>query len=156
MSLSLFSSLNRHTPELERKIVKFAVGNIMCAVDIMHVREIILPREISQLPADDPSVIGVLDHRDAAIPVVDLHKRFKVSDMRGTKQKWIIIAVSEKSIALVVEKVFGVTSIHQNQRRDHSALGSTDVSWAADVFGDEDGLLFEIDLDMLADSVTSS
>ncbi|MBN2528753.1 MAG: chemotaxis protein CheW [Deltaproteobacteria bacterium] len=156
MSLSLFTGLNRQVPEQERKIVKFSVGSILCAVDIMHVREIILPREISPLPADDPSVIGVLDHREAAIPVVDLRRRFKVNDVRRVKQRWIIIAVEEKSIALVVDTVFGVITIHKNQRRDHSALGSTDVSWASDVFGDQDGLLFEIDLVMLANSVTAS
>ena len=156
MSLELFSGLNRQLPEMERQTVKFAVGSLMCAVDIMHVREIILPRvKISPLPGDDPSIIGVLDHRDAAIPVIDLRKRFRVNAGPANKQKWVIIAVDEKSIALVVDEVFGVTRYQQNQKRDRSALGTTDVDWAANVYGEPDGLVFEIDLDMLAGDVTS-
>ena len=151
MSLRLFSGLSRHVPEIERNTVKFSVGSILCAVDIMHVREILLPRQkISPLPSPDASIIGVLDHREAAIPVVDLRLRFKVAEPPSSRQKWIIIAVADKSFALVVDRVFGVTRFQQNQLRDRSALGSADVDWATSVYGDGDGLVFEIDLDKLA------
>jgi purine-binding chemotaxis protein CheW len=156
MSLRLFSGLNRQIPEVERKIVKFAVGPIHAAVDIMHVREIILPREISAVASEDKSIIGILDHRDAAIPVVDLRRRFKSGDTGNQRQKWIIIAIEEKIFALVVDSVFGVMKVQQNQQRDRSALGATDVRWAAEVYGDSDGLIFEIDLVQLANSISSN
>ncbi|MBN2715686.1 MAG: chemotaxis protein CheW [Deltaproteobacteria bacterium] len=154
MSLRLFSGLHRQVPEMERKLVKFSVGKVLCAVDIMHVREIILPREkISPLPSRDSSIIGVLDHREAAIPVVDLRARFDIRESSAPRQKWIIMAVDDISLALVVDKVFGVTRFHPNQQRDRSALGTADVSWATTVYGDRDGLIFEIDLDLLAGMV---
>lgn len=155
MSLQLFSALTRQAPEVERKIVKFAVGSIMCAVDIMVVREIILPRTTSPLHSMDESIVGVLDHRDAAIPVIDLRKRFQLNAPKSARQKWVIIALEDRNIALVVDMVYGVTSIHKNQKRDHSSLGGTDISWASEVYGDQDGLLFEIDLHLLAESVSS-
>ena len=155
MSLRLFSGLNRHVPEVERKIVKFSVGRIFGAVDIMHVREIILPRAISAVSCEDRSIIGILDHRDAAIPVVDLRKRFLSAEPASSKQKWIIVAFDDKSFALVVDSVFGVMKIQQNQQRDRSALGSTDVNWAAEVYGDNDGLIFEIDLHRLAGTISA-
>jgi chemotaxis signal transduction protein len=154
MSLRLFSGLNRQIPEVERKIVKFAVGQIHGAVDIMHVREIILPRDISAVTSDDDSIIGILDHRDAAIPVVDLRRRFKTGVAENQRQKWIIIAIDEMIFALVVDNVFGVMKVQQNQQRDRSALGNTDVNWAAEVYGDSDGLIFEIDLALLANSIS--
>lgn len=155
MSLQLFSGAGGAVSNTERKIVKFSVGSIYCAVDIMYVREIIQPREVSPLPNRNDSIIGVIDHRDAAIPVIDLRKRLKTSSPELTKQKWIIIAIEDRSIALVVDGVFGVSTVHQNQQRDHSSLGDgTDVSWAEKVYGDADGLLFELDLEHLSRSLT--
>ncbi|MBN2341565.1 MAG: chemotaxis protein CheW [Deltaproteobacteria bacterium] len=151
MSLRLFGNTDKALSSGERKMVKFAVSDIMCAVDIMNVREIIQPRATSPLPSHRRTVIGVIDHRDAAIPVIDLRIRFDVPQTKGPKQKWIIIALEERRVALVVDNVFGVTTVQLNQQRDHSSLSEeTDVSWAENVYGDESGLLFELDLEHLS------
>lgn len=154
MSLQLFGNADNPFASKERKIVKFAVGDINCAVDIMHVREIIQARDTSPLPSGNKSIVGVIDHRDAAVPVMDLRLRFETAVKKNNKQKWIIIAIGDRSVALVVDSVFGVSTVHQHQRRDHSSLGEdTDVSWAEKVYGDNDGLLFEIDLAHLSQTI---
>lgn len=157
MSMEMFGRLEKQFTSNERKIVKFAVGNIQCAVDIMHVREIIQPRPTAPLPSADPSIVGVVDHRYAAIPVIDLHTRFGLQSNRVSKRKWIILSIHNRNVAIIVDLVYGVSSVQRNQKRDHSSLEEgTQMAWAKRVYGDEDGLLFEIDLNTLSNAPTGA
>jgi purine-binding chemotaxis protein CheW len=152
MTLDIFNHQDHYDNEASvHKVVNFRVGDINCAVNIMHVSEIILPIHITSLPNSPGFILGVADHRESAIPVVDLRKRLGVSEKDSENRKWIIANVMEKRVAIVVDSVKGVTTVHQDQERDRFSLNeSSDVSWAKKVYGSEDGLIFEIDLNSIS------
>ncbi len=134
----------------ERKLVRFTVADVRCAIDIMHVREILQPGDLTSLPGAGGAVIGVANHRNAAIPVVDLRQRLGLPERREGRGRWIVAASRRSLFILLVDTVEGVSSVNRKQLRDRASLGdTTDFTWALSVYGTDDGLLFELDPDAI-------
>jgi chemotaxis signal transduction protein len=83
----------RHDPF--KDLVGFLVGDVMYAVRIEVVREIVNPLPIVDLPRAPESVKGVADYRGDVVPVVDLRERFGLPPgVPSRKTKWIVLDVS--------------------------------------------------------------
>jgi len=83
----------RHDPS--KNLVGFHVGEVMYAVRIEMVREIVNPLEIVSLPKAPKSVRGVADYRDGVVvPVIDLRERFGLpAAPQSRKTKWIVLDI---------------------------------------------------------------
>lgn len=137
--------------ETERKLVGFLVDKVRYGLDIMRVREIVNPTSLVQIPHMPPYVVGVADHREAVVPVVDLRVRFglqaKESDHRV---KWIISRTEIKEVGIQVDRVTQVLKVNMGQYRErHSLMDSKRTPWIKDVFADANGLIFELDLEVV-------
>ena len=55
----------------EHKLICFIVEDVTYGVDIMRVREIVIPVEMARVPATEPGMIGVADYRGKLVPVID-------------------------------------------------------------------------------------
>ena len=134
--------------EDEQKLIAFAVGDVRYGIDIMSIREIVNPTEVIQIPAIATYVVGVTDHRNSVIPIVSLRDRFGLGKKElDNRTKWILVKIDDKEIGLQVDRVTQVIKVSKDQRRDKNALmDDSDKPWIADVFADENGLVFEIDL----------
>jgi purine-binding chemotaxis protein CheW len=85
----------RHDPS--KNFVGFTVGDVIYAVRIELVREIVNPLEVVELPRAPSSVRGVADYRGEVVPVVDLRERFGLPGAPTTrKNKWIVVDVGQK------------------------------------------------------------
>ena len=101
--------VNKQRPDLQKSLVGFVVGDVLYAVSIGSVREIVNPVPLTELPHAPPTVAGVMDHRGEVVPVVDLRVRFGLpptSDPR--RAKWLLIEVEGRSIGLAVDRVTDV------------------------------------------------
>ena len=90
----------------------FSLGDSLFAVDIMRIREIILPQRLSTLPGSSTLFEGVINLRGAVIPVMDMRKRFGMAaapdDISG---KLLIVALARQPIALAVDNVMEVITV---------------------------------------------
>jgi purine-binding chemotaxis protein CheW len=94
----------RHDPS--KSLVGFVVGEIEYAVEIARVREIANPLSLVPLPHAPRAVVGVADYRGAVVPVVDLRVRFGLPASPSTRRtKWIVVDVSGRLLAIVVDAV---------------------------------------------------
>lgn len=82
------------------------------AVDIMRIREIIFPQQLSPLPSSSPLLEGVISLRGAVIPVMNLRKRFGMP-LAGDASagKLLIVTLVRQILALVVDDVMEVISV---------------------------------------------
>lgn len=137
--------------EEEYKMVGLLVDRVRYGVNIMKIREIINPGEYVQMPALPPYVIGVADHREAVIPIIDLRIRFGIpSTNRSRRSKWILVRMEEREVGLQVDQVTQVLKVRQENHRDkNSLLTEKEEVWIKNVFSDNDGLIFELDLESL-------
>jgi purine-binding chemotaxis protein CheW len=137
--------------ETERKLVGFLVDDVRYGIDIMRVREIVNPSRLVQVPYMPPYVVGVADHREAVVPVVDLRVRFGL-EAKGLdhRVKWIISRTDIKEVGVQVDRVTQVLKVNQSQFRErHSLMDAKRTPWIKDVFADDSGLIFELDLEVV-------
>jgi len=105
--------LDSGTNELE--IVKFEVGVNTFGINVMKVREIIQPVDVTSVPQSHKDVEGMIKLRGEILPVISLYTFFGV-DAEGAKDdKYIVTEFNKRKI------VFHVGSVSQIHR----------VSWEA-------------------------
>ncbi|MCP4675877.1 MAG: purine-binding chemotaxis protein CheW [Deltaproteobacteria bacterium] len=148
MRMSLFS---RTAYDEERKLIGFITNGVRYGIDIMRVMEIVNPCETVQVPAVPPFVVGVADHRGTIIPIINLRARFGLESGSSDRYtKWIFAKIENREIGLQVDRVTQVLRVTPDQKRDRRSLLNETVGegeqWIKNVFADDSGLVFEIDL----------
>ncbi|KXZ14745.1 chemotaxis protein CheV [Bacillus nakamurai] len=114
MSLQQYDILlDSGTNELE--IVKFEVGVNTFGINVMKVREIIQPVEVTSVPQSHKDVEGMIKLRGEILPVISLYSFFGVETQESKDDKYIVTEFNKRKI------VFHVGSVSQIHR----------VSWEA-------------------------
>ena len=117
---------NKKTAVTEERaqIVTFHVGQEEFGLDIGAITEAIRPLPITPLPRMPRFVEGVINLRGSIIPVVDLRKRFGLTEIRNDPRKMRMIIIRgalhgtggpQKPLALVVDSVREVLHIPLRQ-----------------------------------------
>ena len=95
-----------------RQWLTFTLGSEEYALDIGQIREIIKPREITDLPRVPDFILGIISLRGVIIPVFDLKKRLKLGTVEITPASRIIVCqYGEKSAGLVVDSLTQVVRL---------------------------------------------
>jgi len=94
------------------QLVVFRVGAEEFAVDIMHTKEVVVPREITPVPETQDYVEGVMNLRGNLIPVLDFRKRLRGHGIAHNADRRIIIArVDGKTLGMMVDSASEVIRI---------------------------------------------
>jgi purine-binding chemotaxis protein CheW len=95
------------------ELLCFRVAEEKYAVDIMEIKEIIKPREVTEVPRMPAFVSGVLSLRGTIIPVFDMHRRLGHDDgERSGKERIIVVHMGDEFCGVVVDEVIQVAKLH--------------------------------------------
>ncbi|HAC5976813.1 TPA_asm: chemotaxis protein CheV [Listeria monocytogenes] len=100
--------LQSGTNELE--IVTFTVGENLFCINVLKVKEIIHPLEVTPVPDSNPAIEGVPQVRGEIMPVVNLARVMKLPEIEPENTKFIITELNQMKI------VFRVDEVHRIQR----------------------------------------
>ena len=101
------------------QVVAFGLKNEEFAIDIQQLREVLKYVNITPLPQSAEFIEGVINLRGDVIPVVDLRKRFGISEGSvDTKTRIIIVEISGSLLGLVVDQVSEVLHFPADQIQD--------------------------------------
>ncbi|KAA0895249.1 chemotaxis protein CheW [Oryzomonas rubra] len=92
----------------------FSLGNRLFAVDIMRIKEIILPQKLSGLPRESDLLEGVINLRGELIPVMDMRNRFgmpKADERERVPGRLLIVSLQGQMLALAVDNVQEVITV---------------------------------------------
>jgi purine-binding chemotaxis protein CheW len=96
----------------EIQVACFRLGNEIYAMDIMRIREIILPQKMVTLPKAPEFMEGALNLRGVVIPVVDLRKRFDMPpEQENPRRRLLIVAMAGFSVGFMVDEVTEVITV---------------------------------------------
>jgi purine-binding chemotaxis protein CheW len=87
-----------------------AVGSLICALPLPYVSETMRPLPCEPVLGMPPFVDGLAVIRGAPVPVVDL-ARLLGTDSRAARTRFVVVKVSERRVALSVERVIGVRAL---------------------------------------------
>jgi len=106
------------SPEAEQtefhELLCFRVAAERYAIDIKEIREIIKPREVTEVPRVPPFVTGVLSLRGIIIPVFDMRMRLghELAQESG-KERIIVVNRGEEFCGVLVDEVTQVASLDE-------------------------------------------
>lgn len=138
----------------------FVVADVAYAVPVSHVREIINPIVLTQLPHAPSSVAGVADHRGEVVTVVDLRRYLGSAPRDGSaanarRTKWILVQAGSVPVGLVVDHVTDVFGTGGKALRPPPQVGGSDQRGFLGVFNHGDRLTYVLDVARF-ESVASS
>jgi purine-binding chemotaxis protein CheW len=94
----------------------FTLGDRLFAVDIMRIKEILLPQKLSSLPQASDVLDGVINLRGNVIPVMNMRKRFHMHAVDDDKPgKLLIVTLARQLLALIVDDVMEVITVPANE-----------------------------------------
>lgn len=86
--------LDSGTNELE--IVKFEIGSNQFGINVMKVREIIQPVEVTVVPHSHQDVEGMISLRGEILPVINLFSFFNVESDQSEQEKYIVTEFNQR------------------------------------------------------------
>jgi purine-binding chemotaxis protein CheW len=94
------------------QLVTFTLGSEEYAVDILKVQEINRMKEITRVPNSPSYVEGVINLRGKVIPVVNLRKKFGLTDKENDERSRIMIMdIQGITMGLIVDSVSEVLRV---------------------------------------------
>jgi len=95
-----------------RQFLSFEAGGGRFGLWSSVVREAIRAVAISRLPKAPPAVLGVINLRGRAIPVLNLRTRFNLPDKEvETSDHIIIVAAGDRVVAFLVDRAVGLVDV---------------------------------------------
>ncbi len=133
------------------QLITFYIGNEKFCVDILSVREIIRPVEITWVPKTPDFIDGVINLRGQVIPIIDVRSRFGMPRKEHDKNTRIIVfEVSDKVVGFLVDGVKEVLHIPVSVIEPPPAIVTgVDSEYITAVGLLEDQLLILLDLEKI-------
>lgn len=107
--------LDRHrdeSDEEQRRFLTFSLGQEEYGLDITHIREIIKPREITDIPRVPGFLLGIISLRGSIIPIFDLKSRLKLGSGSMTPEARIVVCFhGQRTAGLLVDRITQVVSL---------------------------------------------
>lgn len=107
----------------------FTLQNDLFALEISGVREVLQWTHITRVPRTRPYLLGIINVRGNAVPVVDLNMRFGKELTQKTIDSCIIIVEVERdeeitTIGALADSVDGVSEIHPSALNTAPPMGT--------------------------------
>lgn len=101
----------RKVEQQNKQVVVLKLQEEEFGIDIYLVREVLKLLPITALPNCDMFIEGVINIRGSVIPVIDLCRRFGLSEERTNDTRIIIVEISGEQVGLIVNEVTEVLMI---------------------------------------------
>ena len=107
------------------QFVSFRLSDEEYGIPILRVQEIIRYEELTRIPQSEEFIDGVLNLRGRVVPVIDLRKRFILTDAeRNNATRIVVVEIDNQVVGLVVDAVNEVQTIEENQIDPPPPLGT--------------------------------
>jgi len=102
------------TPDSYRKFLCFKVSNELYGLDIMAIKELIKPRNVTEVPSAPSFVSGIISLRGAIIPVIDMLDRLGLARETVTgRERVIVVRQGESFCGLLVNEIIQVIRLSE-------------------------------------------
>lgn len=140
--------LESGTNELE--IVEFEVANNKFGINVIKVKEIIQPMNVTFIPHVHPHVEGIIQLRGEVLPVVDMLKVLGISNVqRNPQQKYIVAEFNKQRVVFHVDNVTQIHRISWNQIEKPSDMYQGGTSQVIGVIKHNDEMILLLDFERI-------
>ena len=145
--------------DAQYQLVTFQLGDELYGVDIMDVKEIVKTQSVRPIPQAPYYVEGIFNLRSQIIPVVSLHKRFRLKMLEITEDDdedqggFIILNIEGNKIGIIIDKINRVVTVQQDEvKPPPQMLSGIGSEYIQGVIRQENGYLVMLDIRRLFNS----
>jgi purine-binding chemotaxis protein CheW len=96
---------------LAQQFCTFRVGEHLCGIAVLDVQEILLQRELTQVPLAPPAVKGLMSLRGEVVAAIDLRMRLGLAEQDADDAAHVIVRIDEEATSLLVDAVEDVITV---------------------------------------------
>lgn len=97
---------------MDNKVVVFKIDNEEFAVNIIQVERILGYTEPTKIPESPEFIKGVITYQNEILPIMDLKKKFNLSDTElEDNPKIVVVKSKDKKVGLIVDLVSEVIDV---------------------------------------------
>jgi purine-binding chemotaxis protein CheW len=128
--MSALPTIEKKTDANTMRVLTLNVGKELYAVDVLSVREIIRPMDISPVPRAAAEYLGVINLRGKVVPVIDLRIKFGLESVERGERACIVVVQSamrsgaHKLTGLFVDEVQEVTTLNTAEIEEAPNFGA--------------------------------
>lgn len=139
-----------------QRFLEFYLGNESYAVDLMKVKEVLTPPDLTPIPKSPTYVCGLMNLRGLVLTVIDLRKKFNISPNKETSENAVIIFdIDDRKIGVMVDSIERVLNVSEDKIKPIPAAEAKVAMNFLGVIQQENKLTMWIDLDGCLDSHSS-
>lgn len=140
--------LESGTNELE--IVEFEMGNNRYGINVIKVKEIIMPTPLTIIPHAHPSIEGIIQLRGEVLPVINMERVMGLPQTIGKNEgKYIVAAFNKQEVVFHVHEVLQIHRVSWDKIEKPSDLYSGDTSQIIGVIKREEDMLLLLDFEKI-------
>lgn len=140
--------LESGTNELE--IVEFQMGQNRYGINVIKVKEIIMPTPITVIPHAHPSIEGIIQLRGVVLPVVNMEKVLGLPEKIGKNEgKYIVAAFNKQEVVFHVHDVAQIHRVSWDQIEKPTDLYAGNSSQVIGVIKRENDMLLLLDFEKI-------
>jgi purine-binding chemotaxis protein CheW len=133
------------------ELLTFIIAGEQYAVSIEHLVEIITPRDATQVPNADPTIVGIISLRGTMVTVIDVRRKLRHPPAAGGNDaRVIVVERAGEVLGFEVDRVLRVLKVDSAAVEPHPVVHSSELSDAVrGVFRHANALTILLDLDKL-------
>jgi len=133
------------------ELLTFIIAGEQYAVSIEHLVEIIKPRDATQVPNADPTIVGIISLRGTMVTVIDVRRKLRHPPAAGGNDaRMIVVERAGEVLGFEVDRVLRVLKVDSAAVEPHPVVHSSELSEAVrGVFRHASALTILLDLDKL-------
>jgi len=140
--------LESGTNELE--IVEFEMGHNRYGINVIKVKEIIMPTPITPIPHSHPAIEGIIQLRGDVLPVISMERVMGLPETIGKQEgKYIVAAFNKQQVVFHVHEVTQIHRVSWNQIEKPADLYSGDAAQVIGVIKRNDDMLLLLDFEKI-------
>lgn len=140
--------LESGTNELE--IIEFEMGLNSYGINVIKVREIIMPMEVTPIPHAHPAIEGIIQLRGEVLPVINMEKVMGLQQTFTSDQgKYIVAAFNKQHVVFHVHDVTQIHRISWDQIEKPSDIYSEENSQVIGVIKRANEMLLLLDFEKI-------
>lgn len=133
------------------QLVTFELGGETYGINIMQVEGIVQVQQIRPIPYAPEYVEGIFNLRGEIIPVINLHRRFRLKQMDLSEEDrllsgMVILAIDEMHLAVMIDKVSRVVRVNRDDiQPPPQMISGIGAEYIQGVVNNEDNYLIILD-----------
>jgi len=108
-----------------KNIITFRLANGLFGIEMEHIREILTYEELIVVPQTKEWVVGVMNVRGIAMPIIDLRIRFRTNLTPVYNEKSVIIAIKagqNRLIGYMIDEIRDILQVEEGSITPQSSV----------------------------------